>query len=109
MIVPSAPVPILVSIDADSATVAWTKNTDQPITQYFLRWSYTGPCDPIPDQTVIIGETERRFTITGLEEAANYTFGLRAMNGAGTSIEGVTEGETLQTGIVIILIVIMVG
>ena len=89
---------MLLSITADSASLAWTQDSDQPITRYFLRWSYTGPCDPIPDQTIIIGGTDRRFTITGLEEAANYTFGLTAINGAGTSFEGIVDGETLPTG-----------
>ena len=69
----------------------------QPVATYFLRLTYTGPCDPIPDQTIIIDGTERRFMITGLEEAAMYTFGLTALNGAGRSLDNTTDGETLPT------------
>ena len=98
MIVPLPPALSLVSITADSATLAWTQGGDQPITRYILTWTYTGPCDPLPGQTVIIDGTERRFTITGLEEAAMYTFGLTAFNGAGTSLESMSNRETLSAG-----------
>ena len=95
---PTSPALSLVSITADSANLAWTQERNQPITRYLLTWTYTGPCDPIPRQTVVIDGTERRFTITGLEEASMYTFGLTAFNGAGTSLENTVNGETLSAG-----------
>ena len=60
---------------------------------------YTGPCDPQPPQSVIIGGDERSHTIIDLEEGANYTFGLTAINGIGMSRENMVTGYTIPSGL----------
>lgn len=86
------------SITATSASLAWMQNLAQPVTRYFLSWTYTGPCARQPPQSSIISGTARSFTITDLEEGGSYTFGLIAVNGEGTSPEGTATGQTVPAG-----------
>ena len=87
------------SISTTSATLEWTQGLAQPVTRYFLSWTYTGPCTRQPPQSAIISGTARRFTVTDLEEGGSYTFELTAINGVGVSPESTTTGQTLQAGI----------
>ena len=87
------------STSTTSASLVWTQDPIQPVTRFFLSWTYTGPCDPQPPQSVIIGGEERSYTIMDLEEGANYTFGLTAINGIGTSPENMVTGYTPPAGL----------
>ena len=87
------------SISATSVSLEWTQNLAQPVTRYFLSWTYTGPCVRQPPQSMLISEVARRFTVTDLEEGGRYTFGLTAINGVGVSHESTVSGQTLQAGI----------
>ena len=88
----------LSSISATSANLEWTQDLTQPVTMYILRWTYTGPCAPLPPQSEVISGAARSLSITGLEEGGSYRFGLTAFNGEGTSPENITTGQTLPTG-----------
>lgn len=81
-----------------SASLEWTQDLAQPVTRYFLSWTYTGPCSRQPPQSAIISGAARRFTVTDLEEGGRYTFGLTAINGVGVSPENTAIGQTLQAG-----------
>ena len=96
--VPLEPSLSVSSITATSASLAWTHDLAQPVTRYFLSWTYTGPCARQPPQSAIISGTARSFTITNLEEGGRYTFGLMAINGVGTGPENTTTGQTLLAG-----------
>ena len=87
------------STSTTSASLVWTQDPIQPVTRFFLSWTYTGPCDPQPPQSVIIGGGERSYIISNLEEGANYTFGLTAINGIGTGPENSVSGYTLLAGL----------
>jgi hypothetical protein len=93
------------SISATSASLEWTQDLAQPVTRYFLSWTYTGPCASQSKQSEVISGGARSLTITGLEEEGNYTFGLTAINGAGTSPENTATGQTPPAGILLIIIV----
>ena len=95
---PLAPFLSISSISATSASLAWTQNLDQPVTRYILNWTYTGPCARQPPQSVLISETARSFTVTGLEEGGSYIFGLTAINGEGLSPENTATGQAQPTG-----------
>ena len=95
---PLAPSLSVSSVSATSAILEWTQNLDQPVTRYFLRWTYTGPCSPQPPQSMLISGSARSFTVTGLEEGGSYTFGLTAINGEGSSPESNATGQALPTG-----------
>ena len=96
--VPPEPSLSVASITATSVRLEWTQITIQPVTRFYMRWTYTGPCDPLPSQSVLIDGGDRSFTVSGLEEGGNYTFGLTAINGVGTGPENTTIGQTLLAG-----------
>ena len=75
---------------------------------YILRWTYTGPCAPLPPRSEVISGAARSLSITGLEEGGSYTFGLTAFNGEGNSSENTTTGQTLPTGIHLIVVYIII-
>ena len=81
-----------------SAMLMWTQNTSQPVTRFFLNWTYVGPCNPQPSQAVIVNGGERSFTVSGLEEGGSYIFGLTPINGVGTDPEGTATGKTPSAG-----------
>ena len=82
-----------------STSLVWTQDTVQPVTRFFLRWMYIGPCGSQPSQSAIVSGAVRSFTVTGLEEGGNYTFGMTAFNGEGPSLERTTSGQTLPSGL----------
>ena len=86
------------SISATSASLEWTQDLAQPVTRYFLNWTYTGPCARQPPQSELVSGVARSFTVTGLEEGGSYTFGITAINGEGTSSESSITEQTLTAG-----------
>ena len=78
--------------------LAWTQDPSQPVTSFFLNWTYIGPCNPQPSQSVIIDGEERNFTVSGLEEGGSYIFGLTPINGVETGPEITAMGQTPIAG-----------
>ena len=99
MDVPPEPSLSVSSITMTSAILVWTQNTTQPVTRFFLNWTYVGPCNPQPSQSVIVDGGERSFTLRGLEEGGSYTFGLTPFNGLGIGPESTAMGQTPTAGI----------
>lgn len=88
----------IAGISSTTADLEWTQDLTQPVTTYVLRWTYTGPCSVQLSLSTVISGTQRQFSLTGLEEAGNYTFGLMAINEVDVSSEATVIGLTLPAG-----------
>lgn len=85
-------------VSSTSASLVWTQDLAQPVTRYFLNWTYTGPCTRQPSGSAIVSGEARSFTVSDLEEGGSYIFGLTAFNGAGTSPQNTATAQTLPAG-----------
>ena len=99
---PAAPTDLTATPESGRVSLAWTDPSDTAITGYQVRVSDDGGTIWNPDWTDIPGSgaTTTSHTVTGLTNAAGYTFELRAVagstNGAGSSAGATPAAPLVQ-------------
>ena len=94
-----------------SIQLSWRPPTSTAVAYYQIVYSYIGSCQIPNDPSTIfvsnsmINERLSRYTVTGLEEYSNYSFVIKAVNGAGMRDSDPLTASTISASMKFITVI----